>query len=240
MSDRNWDAGPLSLKTQGARLAAGGQAGGFDCSLPTLLVLDDPEPSVQVIGQVIQWLSRRRHGAPVRILLLAREPTGPAADAAVRPAEWWTRLDDATSGYLNGRRRLLIRLNAGQLSLESRKGQFAAAAKAFAGPGSIMPGATTVGRPALRSSAVDPHGRAARLPFGQAPVDPPDLAADFESRPGALGGLVAVRLRTGATGRADGRAHRAHRAGPGRTAGIAGGRARGRPGVPGCGRLLGA
>jgi tetratricopeptide (TPR) repeat protein len=139
MDAQNWDVGLVPMKRLAEQLAADGQAAGLDGSLPALLVLDYPEPSVQLIGQLIIQLSQRRRGSPIRLLLLARESGQSASSTGPRPDEWWTQLDRATSGYLSGHRRLIIRLNTHRLTAESRQRQFAAAVRAFAAPGAILP-----------------------------------------------------------------------------------------------------
>ncbi|TMR91711.1 ATP-binding protein, partial [Nonomuraea basaltis] len=118
-----WDAGFLPLESAG-------RAATLDALRPTLLVVDHPEPSSPLVGELVRRLAKHEHNPPVRILLLVREPG---------EAEWWRRLDTAAGGWLRRLNTTTVQLNARPLTLAERTEQALAAMKAFAPSRAALP-----------------------------------------------------------------------------------------------------
>ncbi|MGP3912031.1 hypothetical protein [Nonomuraea sp. 10N515B] len=127
-----WDAGFLPLGSACAALSgeAEGRAVTLDVLRPTLLVVDHPEPSSPLVGELVRRLAKHEHNPPVRILLLVREPGEP---------EWWRRLDTAAGGWLRRLNTATVQLNARPLTLDERTEHAHAAMKAFAPSRAALP-----------------------------------------------------------------------------------------------------
>ncbi|MGI5283697.1 tetratricopeptide repeat protein [Nonomuraea polychroma] len=133
-----WDAGflpldavcgPLSGDDAAAR-ASTGRVVTLDALRPTLVVVDHPEPSSPLVGELVRRLAKHEHNPPVRILLLVREPG---------EAEWWRRLDTAAGGWLRRLNTTTVQLNASPLTLAQRTEHALAAMKAFAPSRAALP-----------------------------------------------------------------------------------------------------
>ncbi|MGP3955317.1 tetratricopeptide repeat protein [Nonomuraea sp. 3N208] len=127
-----WDAGFLPLGSVCGALSgeAAGRAVTLDVVRPTLLVVDHPEPSSPLVGELVRRLAKHEHNPPVRILLLVREPG---------EAEWWRRLDTAAGGWLRRLNTATVQLNARPLTLAERTEHAHAAMKAFAPSRAALP-----------------------------------------------------------------------------------------------------
>ncbi|TYB51231.1 hypothetical protein FXF51_53870 [Nonomuraea sp. PA05] len=118
--------------------ASGGRAGSeavgevvtLDAVRPTLVVVDRPEASSPVVGELVRRLAKHGHNARVRLLLVAREPG---------EAEWWRRLDTAAGGWLRRLNTTTVQLNARPLTLTERNEHARAAMKAFAPSRAALP-----------------------------------------------------------------------------------------------------
>ncbi|MEV5889667.1 tetratricopeptide repeat protein [Nonomuraea fuscirosea] len=97
---------------------------------PTLLVVDRPEPSAPLVGELIRRLAKHGHNPRVRLLLLVREPG---------EADWWRRLDTAAGGWLRRLNTTTVRLNSRPLTLPERTEHALAAMKAFAPSRAALP-----------------------------------------------------------------------------------------------------
>ncbi|RVX47583.1 tetratricopeptide repeat protein [Nonomuraea polychroma] len=133
-----WDAGflpldavcgPLSGDDAAAKASTGGVVT-LDALRPTLVVVDHPEPSSPLVGELARRLAKHEHNPPVRILLLVREPG---------EAEWWRRLDTAAGGWLRRLNTTTVQLNASPLTLAERTEHALAAMKAFAPSRAALP-----------------------------------------------------------------------------------------------------
>ncbi|MEO3798695.1 hypothetical protein [Nonomuraea sp. B1E8] len=147
LAGSGWDAGLLPLDTlydpdprpdtdpepdvDAGCAAAGGRAGAaLDAVRPTLLVVEHPEPSVPVVGELIRRLAKHGRNPRVRLLLVAREPGEPG---------WWRRLDTAAGGWLRRLNTTTIQLNTSPLTLPERTEHARAAMKAFAPGRAALP-----------------------------------------------------------------------------------------------------
>ncbi|HEX4814843.1 MAG TPA: hypothetical protein VFV66_19045 [Nonomuraea sp.] len=169
LSQAGWDAGFLPLDAVCGPLS--GQAGpgvrgrvvAPDASRPTLLVVDHPEPSSPLVGELVRRLAKHGHNPPVRVLLLVREPGEP---------EWWRRLDTAAGGWLRRLNTTTVRLNTRPLTLAERTEHALAAMKAFAPSRAALPAPPPLDDPEyglplhvhlaalMRLRDADPGGRA--------------------------------------------------------------------------------
>ncbi|TMR21087.1 hypothetical protein ETD86_16585 [Nonomuraea turkmeniaca] len=126
-----WDAGFLPLDSVcGALSGDADRPVTLDVLRPTLLVVDHPEPSSPLVGELVRRLAKHEHNPPVRILLLVREPG---------EAEWWRRLDTAAGGWLRRLNTATVQLNARPLTLPERTEHALAAMKAFAPSRAALP-----------------------------------------------------------------------------------------------------
>ncbi|TDD17156.1 ATP-binding protein, partial [Nonomuraea diastatica] len=122
------DAGP---DADAGRAAMGGRAGAaLNAVRPTLLVVEHPEPSVPVVGELIRRLAKHDRNPRVRLLLVVREPGEPG---------WWRRLDTAAGGWLRRLNTTTIQLNTSPLTLPERTEHARAAMKAFAPSRAALP-----------------------------------------------------------------------------------------------------
>ncbi|WP_219511274.1 hypothetical protein [Nonomuraea ceibae] len=111
-----WDTGFLRLPP------LSGPAVPLDALGPTLLVVDLPEPSAALPGELIRRLAAHPHNPRVRVLLVARAHAGP---------DWWQRFDAAAGGLLKHLTRTAIHLDARPLSPVERTAHATAATHAF-------------------------------------------------------------------------------------------------------------
>ncbi|MGW3342693.1 hypothetical protein ACWDA3_05275 [Nonomuraea rubra] len=128
LAEAGWDAGFLPLDAVTGLLS--GERVMFEALRPTLVVVDRPEPSAPVVGELVRRLAKHGHNARVRLLLLAREPGD---------AEWWRRLDTAAGGWLRRLNTTTVQLNAHPLTLAERTEHAVAAMKAFAPSRAVLP-----------------------------------------------------------------------------------------------------
>ncbi|MEO3790607.1 tetratricopeptide repeat protein [Nonomuraea sp. B10E15] len=141
LAGSGWDAGLLPLDAlcdldpepdaAAGCAAVGGRAGAaLDAVRPTLLVVEHPEPSVPLVGELIRRLAKHGRNPRVRLLLVAREPGEPG---------WWRRLDTAAGGWLRRLNTTTIQLNTRPLTLPERTEHARAAMKAFAPSRAALP-----------------------------------------------------------------------------------------------------
>ncbi|MFG1703662.1 hypothetical protein ACFLIM_10750 [Nonomuraea sp. M3C6] len=123
-----WDAGFLPLTSVCAPLAA--RATSLAALRPTLLVIDHPEPSSPLVGELVRRLAKHERNPRIRLLLLAREPGD---------AEWWRRLDTASGGWLRRLNTTTVQLNAHPLTLTERTEHALGAMNAFAPSRAALP-----------------------------------------------------------------------------------------------------
>ncbi|MBF8193724.1 ATP-binding protein, partial [Nonomuraea sp. K274] len=109
LAEAGWDTGFLPLDAVCVPLSD--PAATLDALRPTLLVVDHPEPSAPLVGELVRRLARHRHNPRTRLLLLAREPG---------EAEWWRRLDTAAGGWLRRLNTTTVHLNTRPLTLTER------------------------------------------------------------------------------------------------------------------------
>ncbi|MEV0824164.1 tetratricopeptide repeat protein [Nonomuraea rubra] len=128
LAEAGWDAGFLPVDAVTGLLS--GERVMFEALRPTLVVVDRPEPSSPVVGELVRRLAKHGHNARVRLLLLAREPGD---------AEWWRRLDTAAGGWLRRLNTTTVQLNAHPLTLAERTEHAVAAMKAFAPSRAVLP-----------------------------------------------------------------------------------------------------
>ncbi|MEV4071304.1 tetratricopeptide repeat protein [Nonomuraea fuscirosea] len=129
LADRGAVAGPLADRgTATDPLTA--QDISLEALRPTLLVVDRPEPSAPLVGELIRRLAKHGHNPRVRLLLLVREPG---------EADWWRRLDTAAGGWLRRLNTTTVRLNSRPLTLPERTEHALAAMKAFAPSRAALP-----------------------------------------------------------------------------------------------------
>ncbi|MEU6712853.1 hypothetical protein ABZ897_15335 [Nonomuraea sp. NPDC046802] len=128
LAEAGWESGFLPLDAACGPLAD--PAATLDALRPTLLVVDQAEPSAPLVGELVRRLAKHRHNPRVRLLLLAREPA---------ESEWWRRLDTAAGGWLRRLNSTTVQLNAHPLTLEERRQHALAAMKAFAPSRAALP-----------------------------------------------------------------------------------------------------
>ncbi|PRX68511.1 hypothetical protein B0I32_103473 [Nonomuraea fuscirosea] len=129
LADRSAVSGPLADRgTATDSLTA--QDISLEALRPTLLVVDRPEPSAPLVGELIRRLAKHGHNPRVRLLLLVREPGD---------ADWWRRLDTAAGGWLRRLNTMTVRLNSRPLTLPERTEHALAAMKAFAPSRAALP-----------------------------------------------------------------------------------------------------
>ncbi|MEQ4715461.1 tetratricopeptide repeat protein [Nonomuraea sp. B19D2] len=121
-----WDTGFLRLDSAAGPLASRT----LNASRPTLLVVDGPESSPPLVGELVRRLAKHGRNPRVRLLLLAREPG---------EAEWWRRLDTAAGGWLRRLNTTAVQLNTRPLTLQERTEHALAAMKAFAPSRAALP-----------------------------------------------------------------------------------------------------
>jgi tetratricopeptide (TPR) repeat protein len=183
-----WDAGFLPLDAVCGPLS--GDPGALDALRPTLLVVDHPEPSSPLVGELVRRLAKHGHNPAVRILLLVREPGD---------AEWWRRLDTAAGGWLRRLNTTTVQLNTRPLTLPERTEHALAAMKAFAPSRAALPAPPPLDDPeyglplhvhvaALMRLYDGGEGNWADLPGGARPAG---VLSERDVAGGASGGLVA-------------------------------------------------
>ncbi|TDC99706.1 ATP-binding protein, partial [Nonomuraea deserti] len=128
--DSGPDVGPGPEVDAGRAAVDGGASAALDAVRPTLLVVEHPEPSVPVVGELIRRLAKHGRNPRVRLLLVAREPGEPG---------WWRRLDTAAGGWLRRLNTTTIQLNTSPLTLPERTEHARAAMKAFAPSRAALP-----------------------------------------------------------------------------------------------------
>ncbi|MFC4011433.1 hypothetical protein ACFOY2_29680 [Nonomuraea purpurea] len=128
LAEAGWQSGFLPLDAACGPLAD--PAATLDALRPTLLVVDQAEPSAPLVGELVRRLAKHRHNPRVRLLLLAREPA---------ESEWWRRLDTAAGGWLRRLNSTTVQLNAHPLTLAERRQHAQAAMKAFAPSRAALP-----------------------------------------------------------------------------------------------------
>ncbi|MGR6923614.1 hypothetical protein ACU635_55940 [[Actinomadura] parvosata] len=128
LAEAGWDAGFLAMDALTRLLS--GEFVALDALRPTLVVVDGPEASPPVVGELVRRLARHGHNPRVRLLLLARGPG---------EAEWWRRLDTAAGGWLRRLNTTTVQLNAHPLTLAERTEHALAAMKAFAPSRAALP-----------------------------------------------------------------------------------------------------
>ncbi|MEV6032067.1 tetratricopeptide repeat protein [Nonomuraea sp. NPDC052116] len=126
LTEAGWDTGFLPLDSAGHPLA--GRA--LEALRPTLLVVDHPDPSPPLVGELVRRLAKHGRNPRVRLLLLARE---------LGEADWWRRLDTAAGGWLRRLTSTTVQLNAHPLTLAERTDHALAAMKAFAPSRAALP-----------------------------------------------------------------------------------------------------
>ncbi|SDH73605.1 tetratricopeptide repeat protein [Nonomuraea jiangxiensis] len=138
LAQAGWDTGTLPLSSVTGPLTSRPDAPNrpmtrvtrLDARRPALLVVDHPEPSAPLVGELIRRLAKHDRNPPVRLLLVAREPGDP---------EWWRRLDTASGGWLRRLNSTTVHLNAHPLTLAERNRHAFAAMKAFAPSRAVLP-----------------------------------------------------------------------------------------------------
>ncbi|MGW4793063.1 hypothetical protein ACWEPC_11700, partial [Nonomuraea sp. NPDC004297] len=128
LTEAGWDTGFLPLDTMTGLLS--GTDAALDAPRPTLVVVERPERSAPVVGELIRRLAGNGRNHRVRLLLLAREPG---------EAEWWRRLDTAAGGRLRRLNTTTVRLNPHPLTLAERTEHALTAMKAFAPSRAALP-----------------------------------------------------------------------------------------------------
>ncbi|MET7329381.1 tetratricopeptide repeat protein [Nonomuraea sp. NPDC005650] len=126
LAEAGWDTGFLPLDSAGGPLA--GRT--LEALRPTLLVVDHPDPSPPLVGELVRRLARHGRNPRVRLLLLARE---------LGEAGWWRRLDTAAGGWLRRLTSTTVQLNTHPLTLAERTDHALAAMKAFAPSRAALP-----------------------------------------------------------------------------------------------------
>ncbi|MFI6734021.1 tetratricopeptide repeat protein [Nonomuraea sp. NPDC050451] len=126
LAEAGWDTGFLPLDSAGGPLT--GRA--LEALRPTLLVVDHPDPSPPLVGELVRRLAKHGRNPRVRLLLLARE---------LGEADWWRRLDTAAGGWLRRLTSTTVQLNAHPLTLAERTDHALAAMKAFAPSRAALP-----------------------------------------------------------------------------------------------------
>ncbi|MFI7126929.1 tetratricopeptide repeat protein [Nonomuraea sp. NPDC050153] len=126
LAEAGWDTGFLPLDSAGGPLA--GRT--LEALRPTLLVVDHPDPSPPLVGELVRRLARHGRNPRVRLLLLARE---------LSEADWWRRLDTASGGWLRRLTSTTVQLNTHPLTLAERTDHALAAMKAFAPSRAALP-----------------------------------------------------------------------------------------------------
>ncbi|MEU8358827.1 hypothetical protein AB0C27_22710 [Nonomuraea sp. NPDC048882] len=138
LESEGWDAGFLPLDALAGPLAGrdtmkdplASRSTSLEALRPTLIVVDRPEPSAPLVGELIRRLAKHGHNPRVRLLLLVREPG---------EADWWRRLDTAAGGWLRRLNTTTVRLNSRPLTLQERTEHALAAMKAFAPSRAALP-----------------------------------------------------------------------------------------------------
>ncbi|MFG6197366.1 tetratricopeptide repeat protein [Nonomuraea sp. JJY05] len=126
LAEAGWDTGFLPLDSAAGPLT--GRA--LEALRPTLLVVDHPEPSPPLVGELVRRLAKHGRNPRVRLLLLARD---------LAEADWWRRLDTAAGGWLRRLTSTTVQLNAHPLTLAERTDHALAAMKAFAPSRAALP-----------------------------------------------------------------------------------------------------
>ncbi|MER6505288.1 hypothetical protein ABT158_00675 [Nonomuraea sp. NPDC001636] len=129
LREAGWDAGFLTLDAALAALS-GRAALSLEAVRPSLVVVESPEPSAPLVGELVRRLAKHGHNPRVRVLLLAREPG---------EAEWWRRLDTAAGGWLRRLNTTTVQLNQDPLTLNERTEHAFTAMKAFAPSRAALP-----------------------------------------------------------------------------------------------------
>ncbi|MFI7692550.1 hypothetical protein ACIBQ6_26010 [Nonomuraea sp. NPDC049655] len=129
LREAGWDAGFLALDAALAALS-GRAAVSLEAVRPSLVVVESPEPSGPLVGELVRRLAKHGHNPRVRVLLLAREPG---------EAEWWRRLDTAAGGWLRRLNTTTVQLNQHPLTLNERTEHAFTAMKAFAPSRAALP-----------------------------------------------------------------------------------------------------
>jgi hypothetical protein len=126
LAEAGWDTGFLPLDSAGGPLTSRA----LEALRPTLLVVDHPDPSPPLVGELIRRLAKHGRNPRVRLLLLARD---------LGEADWWRRLDTAAGGWLRRLTSTTVQLNAHPLTLAERTDHALAAMKAFAPSRAALP-----------------------------------------------------------------------------------------------------
>ncbi|MFF4616319.1 tetratricopeptide repeat protein [Nonomuraea jabiensis] len=126
LAEAGWDTGFLPLDSAGGPLTSRT----LEALRPTLLVVDHPDPSPPLVGELVRRLAKHGRNPRVRLLLLARE---------LGEADWWRRLDTAAGGWLRRLTSTTVQLNAHPLTLAERTDHALAAMKAFAPSRAALP-----------------------------------------------------------------------------------------------------
>ncbi|MGW6494285.1 tetratricopeptide repeat protein [Nonomuraea angiospora] len=126
LAEAGWDTGFLPLDSAGGPLTSRA----LEALRPTLLVVDHPDPSPPLVGELVRRLAKHGRNPRVRLLLLARE---------LGEADWWRRLDTAAGGWLRRLTSTTVQLNAHPLTLAERTDHALAAMKAFAPSRAALP-----------------------------------------------------------------------------------------------------
>ncbi|MEV3977635.1 tetratricopeptide repeat protein [Nonomuraea sp. NPDC049758] len=129
LREAGWDAGFLALDAALAALS-GRATVSLEAVRPSLVVVESPEPSAPLVGELVRRLAKHGHNPRVRVLLLAREPG---------EAEWWRRLDTAAGGWLRRLNTTTVQLNQHPLTLNERTEHAFTAMKAFAPSRAALP-----------------------------------------------------------------------------------------------------
>ncbi|WP_165969914.1 tetratricopeptide repeat protein [Nonomuraea terrae] len=125
LAQAGWDTGFLPLDPVHDLLSgpAGPEVVELDALRETLVVVDRPEPSYPMVGELIRRLAKHGRNPRVRLLFLVREPG---------EAEGWRRLDTASGGWLRRLTTTTVQLNIRPLTLPERTEHALAAMRAFA------------------------------------------------------------------------------------------------------------
>ncbi|MFC7589778.1 hypothetical protein ACFQYP_43360 [Nonomuraea antimicrobica] len=186
-----WDTRFLPLDTVCGLLSRNVR---LDAPRPTLVVVDRPEGSSPLVGELIRHLAEHGHNPRVRLLLLVREPG---------EMDWWRRLDTAAGGRLRRLNTTTVPLNAHPLTLAERGEHALAAMKAYAPSRAALPAPPRLDDPeyglplhvhlAALLRLHDANGEEPGASGARGHDAKENAAAPGDSVPGGSGGAAAVR-----------------------------------------------
>ncbi|NUP02834.1 MAG: hypothetical protein HOW59_33415 [Nonomuraea sp.] len=171
LREAGWDAGFLPLDA-----GLGPPGARFEALRPSLLVVESPEPSAPLVGELVRRLAKHGRNPRVRLLLLSREPG---------EAEWWRRLDTAAGGWLRRLNTTTVQLNRHPLTLNERTEHAFAAMKAFAPSRAALPTPPRLDDPEYGLPLRVHLAALMRLRGGEPELLPAPAPADPTTLPGA-------------------------------------------------------